>query len=404
MRSWFSSGGDGSVKYFLDFLENKISPPDAPEVEYRLACSGEFYRANVRTFDWRKSDLTRRLLTDGAFKLYVVSRPFEDYPQELCLRFRVGEVTESQATPFRTIVTFRPDEDIAEGFCAIATLLSRRLVSVVAKTRENHADELSKSLYGSEIPMPIVNAPIPKAWTPRPGSIVSTASGTSFKSNSPPAVSVDSSKLSDFFETLPTRKDAQDVVHAAQLYMSALELIEQRPDTAYLALVSAAETLSAVALPGYRPTDTERLELHKQLRNHAIEKGIDAELARELALLASERDHWISRKFKKFCSDFCPYDEIAEQDAVHLLSANQIPPASKYKKALGDIYSARSKHLHGGTPFPRGVGLGMQPWIAARDVSSSISGPAIPPVPWFERVVATAARRYLLGENRNPFQ
>ena len=45
--------------YLLKFLHEKQERPTGVEVEYRLACSGEFYNRKVETADWRKSDVTR---------------------------------------------------------------------------------------------------------------------------------------------------------------------------------------------------------------------------------------------------------------------------------------------------------------------------------------------------------
>ena len=84
--------------YLLRFLEaastlTANSDAGPVGVEYRLACSGEFYNRRVETFDWRKSDITRVLLR-GPFELFVASQPFDSYPQELCMRLNLAVVTE----------------------------------------------------------------------------------------------------------------------------------------------------------------------------------------------------------------------------------------------------------------------------------------------------------------------
>jgi hypothetical protein len=66
--------------YLLKFLEKAQNRPTGVEVEYRLACSGEFYNRLVETYDWRKSDVTRVLLREP-FLVFVTSQPFDSYPK-----------------------------------------------------------------------------------------------------------------------------------------------------------------------------------------------------------------------------------------------------------------------------------------------------------------------------------
>src|ERR1035441_143442 len=85
--------------YLLDFLNGskfsgaEISILRTTTVEYRLAGSGEFFNRTVIASDWRKSDVTRMLLR-APFELFVVSMPFDAYPQELALRFSVDRSEE----------------------------------------------------------------------------------------------------------------------------------------------------------------------------------------------------------------------------------------------------------------------------------------------------------------------
>jgi hypothetical protein len=85
--------------YVLDLLKrsnsNAAHATEDVYFEYRLLCSGALYNAEVLTADWRKSDITR-LLVDGPFILTVCSHPFDDYPQELSLRFQTALVTETK--------------------------------------------------------------------------------------------------------------------------------------------------------------------------------------------------------------------------------------------------------------------------------------------------------------------
>jgi hypothetical protein len=96
--------------------------------------------SSFRKRHWRKSDLSRILL-ERPFPIFVASQPFDSYPQELCVRVTLNFVTETGGSPaMRGSITFLPDSDVIDDLCAVLTLLSRRLVSVVAKTREKHDD------------------------------------------------------------------------------------------------------------------------------------------------------------------------------------------------------------------------------------------------------------------------
>src|SRR5260370_5486493 len=221
----------------LQFLQEAQPRSAGVNVEYRLACSGEFYNRKVLTYDWRKSDVTRILL-ERPFPIFVASRPFDSYPQEMCVQVALNTVTEEGGSPsMRSSRTFLPDTDVIEDLCALLTLLSRRLVSPVTKTREKHEGADAACWYQSEIPMPILHGPKFVAWPRRPATVITSATGQAFKSNDPPPVGVDPDALAKFLLDLPSTPNAEDIVHAARLYQSALELIEELPDTAYLTLV-----------------------------------------------------------------------------------------------------------------------------------------------------------------------
>ena len=90
--------------YVLDMLNgwNSVKLDDnRASFEYRLLCSGALYNSTIRTSDWRKSDATRPLVR-SPFTLDVCSHPFEEYPQELCLRFDAPIVTKTRGD-FRSI-------------------------------------------------------------------------------------------------------------------------------------------------------------------------------------------------------------------------------------------------------------------------------------------------------------
>jgi len=202
--------------YLLKFLREAQGRSAGVNVEYRLACSGEFYNRKVQTHDWRKSDVTRILL-EQPFPIFVASKPFDSYPQELCVRMTLNYVTEEGGShSMRNSRTFLPDTDVIEDLCAVLTLLSRRLVSPVTKTREKH-DDAYAARWQSEIPMPIIHHSKVVAWPRRAATIITSVSGQTIKSNEPPPVGVDPDALAKLLVDLPDMPNAQEIVHAARL-------------------------------------------------------------------------------------------------------------------------------------------------------------------------------------------
>jgi hypothetical protein len=382
--------------YLLKFLEEARSRSAGVNVEYRLACSGEFYNRKVLTHDWRKSDVTRILL-EQPFPIFVASQPFDSYPQELCVRLTLNTVTEEGGSPeMRGSRTFLPDTNVIEDLCSVLTLLSRRLVSPVTKTREKYNQ--------SDIPMPILHGSKVVVWPRRAATIITSVTGQAFKSNDPPPVGVDPDALTKFLIDLPGIPNAQEIVYAARLYRSALELIEDRPDTAYLTLVSVIESLASIALGDFEPDEAEKLKNKAHVLKRARVFGLDEVQAKTLALEACKGDKWLTRKFVKFCVDFCPVTELQKPDDLFMALEHFNPPESDFENALSRIYRARSKNLHVASPFPPGIGIGMSAQVKVRDMPlDPIGRPEVPPLPWFERVVSIAGRKFLISTGPAPF-
>jgi hypothetical protein len=396
--------------HLIKFLQASDHDRMGEAVEFRLACSGELYNRRVHTYDWRKSDATRILLEEP-FSLVVASRPFDTYPQELCLRFTVGFETEHSPIPGAVgstcTSTFLPDEDIVEDVCAVLTLLSRRLIARVAKTMQTPGF-IPPGPFGRSPPgpvaMPIIDGFKVTAWPRRPLTVTTTMTEETVTFHEPPPVGVDHEALAVFLAELGGREGASDIVYAAKQYKTALELIVDRPDTAYLALVSVIETLASVALPAYEPEESERLAVKANVAKRAREFGLDETQARLLALEATKGDRWLKRRFVEFCKQYCPVSELSGPDTVFMMPDFAKPPEADFEKCLKSIYSARSKNLHAALPFPPGADIGTSPGIPARHLPLALARKfEIPPVTWFERVVSIAARNYLIRSAVKPF-
>ena len=207
--------------------------------------------------------------------------------------------------------------------------------------------------------------------------------------------------------TLPHLPAAEPIVRACRLYKTALELIEDRPDIAYQLLISATETMAGAVLSRHKPDEADilRMKRQAQLREQALAYELDEAQAKTLALIASEDNSWSALKFKKFITDNVSAEEVDGKDAVFPWSFLR-PSREHFERALSNIYYARSGNLHGGKTFPPWVGLGTGPTVDANVLLTIMTGLApnglapndVPPVVWFERVVSTAVRRYVIGQ------
>ena len=159
--------------YILEFLSGLTGKDDTStngiKFEYRLLCSGELYNAKLSS-GWRK-DTWARILLGKPFLLSVCSQRFDDYPQELALRFRAERVRETRG---KTTYDFYPDEEIARDIAALLSLLLRRLITIAAKVREihpriefSHEQELfihTPSEFLTDIPLDFVKRLTPIFW------------------------------------------------------------------------------------------------------------------------------------------------------------------------------------------------------------------------------------------------
>jgi hypothetical protein len=384
--------------YVLDYLAGRFGSPsdrNAIVTEYRLLCSGELYNSRVLTFDWRKSDATRNLLSDLC-PLSVVSRPFDDYPQELSLRVAAPEsVIESKGI---SSIIRRPDDDIARDISALLTLFLRRLITVFAKPLITYPHDpfhrIDESVCPYDWSAPIANHAIPIAWKKKPAQIGWGMGGLeSFFDPNPSPLGVDSVALLRKFGAVAQIKHKENFVRAARLYAEAMRLIGEWPDVAYQRLISSIETIASEVCSA--PSRQDIIQSKSPLVEHAERKGLAKEDAEELAVFASKDNPWTSRKFRTFIKNMCD-DTLWEEDTVFKVPSSFLPTREKFDAALKTISRTRGAALHSGHGYGASVGVGTTSGIPVEAFHESLSGgPDIPPVTWFERVVNLALNRYL---------
>jgi hypothetical protein len=387
----------------LEYLENvnEKSNLDRPqEVEYRLACSGELYRAGVLTANRHKADICRVLL-EKPLEITVASRPADSYPQELNLRFVVGLRTKSKG---KTNFSGYFDEAIVHDLSVLLTLVLRRLIVPVVKARTaNMQPEKYEMGYPRALrdwAEPILAAPQYPKWKVRPATVVYGIDGIQVKSHHPMPLAVKSVAMQDLLLRLPKTRLAATLLRAAKLYATALELIEERPSISYQLLISSAETCAYPALSKWKPSRGDQLATQDHLIKAARKLKISGSKSEQLALLAARSNPWSQRKFVKFLYDRVRADQVVDEDPLYpnLMPSDFLPRPEKLEDALSQIYRMRSGATHSGKKYPLSAELGTSPGWPAEimlDLNFNEKGLPFPPVTWFERIVSLALRSYI---------
>jgi hypothetical protein len=388
--------------YILEYLKEIAIGGNKPgkTVEYRLACSGELFNSVPKVWDHQKEAICRMLLR-SPFELFVTSNPFNDYPQELALRFSLREITETvvgKENGFKVLNSFLPDRDVVEDLCSVLTLLSRRLIVPIFKTREKSAETLEAfGSFAEDYPTPVLPLRSFSSWRPRPATVITSFNGSEVELNAPPAVGVDPAGLRRILVALPTANCATAIMNACRFYQTALELIESRPDIAYQLLISTVETLAGVAPNKYEPGEAEMVKYKTCVFERAKAFTLDDSQATRLAIDACRGERWIKKNFVKFLVDYGRTASIRENDPLYYPIAHLYPAEADFEPVLKDIYDARSSNLHSGDKFPTGIGLGTSAMMPMREMAPLlVNPPPLPPVIWFERVVSAAARKFFM--------
>lgn len=390
--------------YILDIFKQSNSdstePLDNVAFEYRLLCSGELYNAKVIAADWRKSDVTR-LLATGPFLLTVCSHPFNDYPQELSLRFKT---TMARETKGRTTLTFYPDEEIARDLSSILSLLLRRFITVAAKVREIHQRRYDQELdFLLDNSADFVNRITRDYWTRKPATIIYGNKGIDdIIDYNPPPLGIDPQDLLKLLTALASSPCAESLVLSARLYAQALRQIEQEADLAYQSLISCVETIANQALQGYQPEEAEMVIAKKVVFDKAKELGLGQEQCREIAIEACSGMSWNTKKFIKFLVDNVG-KELWEKDDLFQVDPLFCPKQSELQAAIRSVYKARGGATHRGRPYPPSISIGIGPTVPVEAFLDLNLDPEsetlnrLPPIVWFERLVNSAILNFIRG-------
>jgi len=266
-------------------------------------------------------------------------------------------------------------------------------MTVSGKSQEEHADYRYPEF--GHVPFPVAISLRRIYWPPLPATVITSISSEEVHDNNPPPLSVDPQALTALLTALPSSQYAESIVASARLYALALELIRDQPHISYQVLISAVETLANEALNSFQPDDDEKVEHQRNVFNLMKDLGIGDDIARQVAIAACKREHWATRKFKKFLADNIDSSIWEKEDDLFKTLPNSVPPRDQFEKTLGKIYDARSKATHFGQQFPISAAYAGDPMIPAAITTLLLGAdPVFPPVVWFERLVNKAITRF----------
>lgn len=363
--------------FLLDYLKKTknlrtLSRSELVSFEYRLVCSGALYNRTVNTTNWKRNNESR-LLLDDPFQLSVCSIPLDDYPQELCLRFKTNYSDVDMS--YGVIVDLPP----------LLTLLFRRLITVAANVREVRESENGRhSSFFTDRPLPFT----------RSINVVNWPRGKDVIDYHPQPVGANPDVLKKLLFALKDLEYSEAIILSAKLYATALEMIETRPEISYLLLISCAEVMANKVLKKIKPSPDDRLKTKRPVYDLAKKFGLKDEKAKELALAACKDNQWSKWKFKKFLIDNVTEDLWTKRDSLHIQIPKFNPNKDDFEESLGKIYEIRSNVLHSGASFPPTATIGQRSRHPSPIQLIDPKKP-FPPITWFERVVRLAIVNFI---------
>lgn len=327
--------------------------------EYNFLSGRELYDKNIITADRYSSGAAAWALhfEEHFYRVTVISRPFYQIPQILCLSFD-GLQDESL-------------EAIAIEFLSLLSVFAREPLMPLGIRR-----------VGND---PIILEPEYRPLTRQ------------FREVRRPPMALDSQAIKTVLTGIAKSED--DDVNAAlaacKFYQAALSFMELDRSMAYVSFVSAIECLAG------RYYQHEKLTFD-QVKDFDTFNPIIQELAAisgashlpdKLKAQLLEKVYRLRQRFVSFIELHLPNDFWIMPDAAYDEPSRKLLPQiakTDLSKRLKAIYDARSEYVHTGVPFPRYVELGSKDRIPIGLVSDLINLPdqkrPVPPVIWFERV------------------
>ena len=350
------------------------------------------------------------ILRNFPFRLFSVSTPHSEPPQQLCISFcaphRIIGIPEDRLSGFFA-------DEIAEEFAAFLAAVTRRRVFALRQTR-------------------VDGWPIEEPARAYPGYHFQAPQGMK---------EIGPEQIDELLRSLQAmdRPLARSYVLALRLYHAAVDMMFAYPEFSYLFLVMSLEAIATAAYKGWQPSDEGegRTELDQFLDSQysgwrSLCDVSDPEKRTEVVKMLLTPAYFTMRKVRNFVHDNVPEAYWSEREdnakSAHVRSVTypslngrseekldrsdlsihewERIDRDRLKETLGAIYKARSEFVHEGRAFPPRIAVGLGPWIAAKAAHDSsvahrlslqgrASRPSIPPLLTFERLVSYCMVEFL---------
>jgi hypothetical protein len=369
----------------------------AEEVEYQLYSWGEIFCSSFQG-PREHSTEAQHILRCFPFKLFSSSLPEGPLPQKLCLTFRAPLETRQKGH----LVGNFPHE-IAKEFTAFLSLITRRRIFVIKKTRSDGLPmEEEVELYQH----------------------------SHFQEKQRPK-GVNPEQIRQLLDNLRALDEpiANSFVLAMRLYHSATEMMYTEPEFSYLFLISSLEAVSSTVFRYWEPKKSDFLD--KRFPGWIeLEKALSSQERKEkLQKLLLTNERFTRQKIVLFVEKYAPerfFNENVDDAKPDYFNVEigrgpnglgrpylshspiSLKDREKIKKrdlesVLRKVYKARSQLIHNGIRLPESIVIGFRRvkaelMVELTERAIKYKGEfslQIPPLFTFERLVSYSMVEFL---------
>jgi hypothetical protein len=296
----------------------------------------------------------------------VISYPYYQLPQELCLSF---ECFEEEDNTEKVYSTWLPSDEVAHDFLVLLSLFAREALIPLGLRREDNEPTSGEPQRLFPSPSRRFPAPIP--------------------------CGVDSNEFCAIIVGLAKSEDprVEAVLGASKFYHVGLSLAEFDSSLAYLSFVSAIECLAGHYYKGAKFDFDSVPKFEKAKATLGLISACN-DAAPHVAQLKEdllEGEHFVRQKFLRFLSEFVTASFWTHDDELYPKTSDTLAVTREnYDQCLKEIYTARSSFIHSGEPLPEYVAAGLRERVRPQALGQllALRGKTrfIPFLTWFERL------------------
>lgn len=380
---------------FVEWLKRPSIQGD--EFAYRFLVSGCVFNGALSGDPFRST--LGGLILEQPFSIWKVGISFDDYPQEIAACFKASESVLSRGRGLNQTSCHRI---IAEDIASVLTLYFRRLVVCVGLVDQHLGSHYSQLPFPPRYPHAIVDAArTAYHWPAQPITRISGADSVDYVCNNPPRVAVNPDELGVFLHKISNHMHSKEIMHAIRMYRKAMECYFQAPETCYLLLVCATESVAQTR----KYTEAERLEQHniKTLMKRLKKLQVSEIDAKRLALETFDRTP-ITDAFCKFLMQYG--NNHSGKPVIFYPEVLNLYSVEDEHASLKMAYIERCNFVHSSKPFYSSSLAGTSrsmPWNELEEHMDRVLNqnktlkPWAPPMNWLERIVSTALQSFIQG-------